>query len=255
MIERIYATIGLAVVQAWIAAEAGSWWGLALLAALLVLGLSTWAVRRRRALPDASPDHGPDLGSDPSPTLRPERDPDIGVTGTTRPLTRLRGCLRPLTTTRAHRGLVLVVEDEPAIADVLRLNLRAAGYGVEVVRDGAAALKATRELRPSALILDIGLPSIDGIEVCRRLRAESDWTPVLFVTARDDEIDRILGLELGADDYVTKPFSPRELVARLGSVLSRARGDASVAEQLRSGAAGGRPQQPLGGASTATRSP
>ena len=134
-----------------------------------------------------------------------------------------------------QRGLVLVVEDEPAIADLLRLNLRAAGYGVEVVRDGAAALRATRELRPSALILDIGLPSIDGIEVCRRLRAENDWTPVLFVTARDDEVDRILGLELGADDYVTKPFSPRELVARLGGVLRRVRGEKSATEQLRSG--------------------
>ena len=121
------------------------------------------------------------------------------------------------------RGLVLVVEDEPAIADLLRLNLRAAGYGVEVVRDGAAALRATRDLRPSALILDIGLPSIDGIEVCRRLRAENDWTPILFVTARDDEVDRILGLELGADDYVTKPFSPRELVARLGGMLRAGR--------------------------------
>ena len=133
------------------------------------------------------------------------------------------------------RGLVLVVEDEPAIADLLRLNLRAAGYGVEVVRDGAAALRATRDLRPSALILDIGLPSIDGIEVCRRLRAENDWTPILFVTARDDEVDRILGLELGADDYVTKPFSPRELVARLGGILRRVRGDSAATEQLRAG--------------------
>ncbi|MDN5767375.1 MAG: response regulator transcription factor [Humibacillus sp.] len=142
---------------------------------------------------------------------------------------------RPTDESSAQRGLVLVVEDEPAIADLLRLNLRAAGYGVEVVRDGAAALRATRELRPSALILDIGLPGIDGIEVCRRLRAENDWTPVLFVTARDDEIDRILGLELGADDYVTKPFSPRELVARLGGVLRRVRRDSTGAEQLRSG--------------------
>lgn len=134
----------------------------------------------------------------------------------------------------AQRGLVLVVEDEPAIADLLRLNLRAAGYGVEVVRDGAAALRATRRLRPSALILDIGLPTIDGIEVCRRLRAEHDWTPVLFVTARDDEVDRILGLELGADDYVTKPFSPRELVARLGGVLRRTRGETAASRELRS---------------------
>ncbi|RKT79971.1 DNA-binding response OmpR family regulator [Terracoccus luteus] len=133
------------------------------------------------------------------------------------------------------RGLVLVVEDEPAIADVLRLNLRAAGYGVEVVGDGAVALDRVRRLRPSAVVLDIGLPTIDGIEVCRRLRAENDWTPVLFVTARDDEVDRILGLELGADDYVTKPFSPRELVARIGGVLRRSRGTTDHDDVLRSG--------------------
>ena len=133
------------------------------------------------------------------------------------------------------RGLVLVAEDEPAIADVLRLNLRAAGYGVEVVADGAAALEATRTLRPSALVLDIGLPTLDGIEVCRQLRGRGDWTPVLFVTARDDEVDRILGIELGADDYITKPFSPRELVARLGGVLRRTRGDAGPPDVLRAG--------------------
>ena len=74
----------------------------------------------------------------------------------------------------------------------------------------------------SAVVLDVGLPGLDGVEVCRRLRAEQNWTPVLFVTARDDEVDRILGLELGADDYVTKPFSPRELVARVRTVLRRA---------------------------------
>lgn len=133
------------------------------------------------------------------------------------------------------RGVVLVVEDEPAIADVLTLNLRAAGYRVEVARDGAAALAATRSLRPSAIILDIGLPIVDGIEVCRRLRAQDDWTPILFVTARDDEIDRVLGLELGGDDYVTKPFSPREVVARVTGVLRRARGAASGSALLRHG--------------------
>jgi len=118
----------------------------------------------------------------------------------------------------------MVVEDEAAIADVMRLNLAKAGYGVHVERDGAAGLAAIRALRPAAVILDIGLPGLDGIEVCRRLRAQDDWTPVLFVTARDDEVDRIVGLELGADDYVTKPFSPRELVARVTSVLRRSQG-------------------------------
>jgi DNA-binding response OmpR family regulator len=122
------------------------------------------------------------------------------------------------------RGLVLVVEDEPAIADVIRRNLAAAGYGVQVSQDGEQALDAVRGLKPAAIVLDIGLPGIDGVEVCRRLRAEQDWTPVLFVTARDDEVDRIIGLEMGADDYVTKPFSPRELVARVTGVLRRTHG-------------------------------
>jgi DNA-binding response OmpR family regulator len=132
------------------------------------------------------------------------------------------------------RGLILIVEDEAAIADVMRLNLAKAGYGVHVERDGEAGLAAVTKLRPAAVILDVGLPGIDGIEVCRRLRTERDWTPVLFVTARDDEVDRIVGLELGADDYVTKPFSPRELVARVTSVLRRSQGvpDASPASEV-----------------------
>jgi DNA-binding response OmpR family regulator len=122
------------------------------------------------------------------------------------------------------RGLVLVVEDEPAIADVIRLNLAQAGYGVQVEHDGGRALDAVRRFKPAAIILDVGLPGLDGIEICRRLRADQDWTPVLFVTARDDEVDRIVGLEMGADDYVTKPFSPRELVARVTGVLRRSNG-------------------------------
>jgi DNA-binding response OmpR family regulator len=122
------------------------------------------------------------------------------------------------------RGLVLVVEDEPAIAELIRLHLTKAGYGVQVERDGQSALAAIARLRPAAVILDVGLPGMDGVEVCRRLRAAQDWTPVLFATARDDEVDRIVGLELGADDYVTKPFSPRELVARVTSVLRRTQG-------------------------------
>jgi DNA-binding response OmpR family regulator len=122
-----------------------------------------------------------------------------------------------------QRGLVLVVEDEPAIADLIRMNLAKAGYGVHTERDGALGLAAISRLRPVAVVLDVGLPGLDGIEVCRRLRAAEDWTPVLFVTARDDEVDRVLGLELGADDYITKPFSPRELVARVTSVVRRTR--------------------------------
>jgi len=126
--------------------------------------------------------------------------------------------------TDAVRGLILVIEDEVAIAELIRLNLAKAGFGVLVERDGTAGLAAVRTHRPAAVVLDIGLPGLDGIEVCRRLRAAQDWTPVLFVTARDDEVDRIVGLELGADDYITKPFSPRELVARVSSVLRRAHG-------------------------------
>ncbi|MEO6700323.1 MAG: response regulator transcription factor, partial [Jatrophihabitantaceae bacterium] len=123
-----------------------------------------------------------------------------------------------------NRGLILVIEDEPAIAELIRLNLAGAGFGVQLERDGEAGLAAVGRFRPAAVILDVGLPGIDGIEVCRRLRAAQDWTPVLFVTARDDEVDRIVGLELGADDYLTKPFSPRELVVRVSSVLRRAQG-------------------------------
>src|SRR5918994_6485031 len=95
------------------------------------------------------------------------------------------------------------------------------GFGVHVETTGDAGLATARRVRPSAILLDIGLPggTIDGIEMCRRLRAGEDWTPILFLTARDDEVDRVLGLELGADDYITKPFSPRELTARIKAVV------------------------------------
>jgi len=131
------------------------------------------------------------------------------------------------------RGLVLVVEDERPIADLLRLYLTREGFGVHVEHDGAAGLSAARRLRPVACVLDIALPGLDGTEVCRRLREDGDWTPVLFLTARDDEIDRVLGLELGADDYVTKPFSPRELVARVKAVLRRSAGTPAEGERVR----------------------
>jgi DNA-binding response OmpR family regulator len=124
----------------------------------------------------------------------------------------------------AGKGLVLVVEDERSIADLQRLYLAREGFGVHVETDGRSALAAARRLHPVAIILDVGLPELDGTEVCRALRADGDWTPILFVTARDDEVDRVLGLELGADDYMTKPFSPRELVARVKTVLRRSAG-------------------------------
>ncbi|WP_235780121.1 response regulator transcription factor [Sinomonas notoginsengisoli] len=125
---------------------------------------------------------------------------------------------------RGARGLVLVAEDEDAIADLERLYLARAGYGVHVERDGVAALEQIRRLKPVAVVLDVGLPGLDGVEVCRSLREAGNWTPVIFVTARDDEVDRVLGLELGADDYLTKPFSPRELVARVKGLVRRAAG-------------------------------
>ncbi|GLZ33925.1 DNA-binding response regulator [Lentzea sp. NBRC 105346] len=121
-----------------------------------------------------------------------------------------------------ERGLVLVVEDEPAISELVSLYLKRDGFGVHVESDGAAGLAAARRLKPVAIVLDVGLPGVSGIDVCRSLRAADDWTPVLFVTARDDEVDRLLGLELGADDYITKPFSPRELAVRVRTVLRRA---------------------------------
>jgi DNA-binding response OmpR family regulator len=130
---------------------------------------------------------------------------------------------------------VVVADDEKAIADLLELYLTREGFHVHVVHDGVAALAAITERRPAAVVLDIGLPGLDGIEVCRRLRAAQDWTPVLFVTARDDEVDRIVGLELGADDYITKPFSPREVVTRVKTVLRRSRLAEAPAKELTAG--------------------
>ncbi len=130
---------------------------------------------------------------------------------------------------------MLVAEDEPAIADLLELYLGREGYAVHVVRDGADVAPAVARLRPAALVMDIGLPSVDGISVCRALREAGDWTPVLFVTARDDEVDRIVGLEMGADDYITKPFSPREVVSRVKAVLRRAAGAELPGKVLTSG--------------------
>jgi DNA-binding response OmpR family regulator len=118
--------------------------------------------------------------------------------------------------------VVVLVEDDPHIADLIDLYLRRSGFRVYQTADGQAGLDAVRARDPKMVILDLGLPGdLDGLEVCRRLRATND-VPVLMLTARDDEIDRVLGLELGADDYVTKPFSPRELVARVKAILRRA---------------------------------
>ncbi|MGL4279103.1 MAG: response regulator transcription factor, partial [Albidovulum sp.] len=118
---------------------------------------------------------------------------------------------------------ILVVDDDPRLRELLTIALERVGYAVITAQDGQRALThATREA-PDLIVLDIGLPEVDGLEVCRRLRARSE-VPIIFLTAHDDEVDRIVGLELGADDYVTKPFSPRELVARIRAVLKRAGG-------------------------------
>ena len=125
---------------------------------------------------------------------------------------------------------ILLVEDEEHIASLVELYLKNDGYTVELVGDGVSALAAAERLQPSLVILDIMLPGMDGLEVCTRLRAQSK-VPIIMLTARDGEVDRVLGLELGADDYVTKPFSPRELVARVKAVLRRAEPDDSPAEK------------------------
>src|SRR5579862_758532 len=119
-----------------------------------------------------------------------------------------------------ERGTILVVDDEPNIADLSELYLSREGFRVVKATTGEDGVRAVSEHRPRLVVLDVGLPDIDGLEVCRRLR-QTSTIPVIFLTARDGEIDRVLGLELGADDYVTKPFSPAELVARVKAVLRR----------------------------------
>lgn len=132
---------------------------------------------------------------------------------------------------------ILIVDDDPQIRDVLRIALKNAGHTVTEAGDGAEGLAKARNGKADLIVLDIGLPEMDGLELCRRLRA-ADETPVLFLTARDEEIDRILGFELGGDDYVTKPFSPRELVARIRAILKRAdpESDPGTIQPLKHGA-------------------
>ncbi len=118
---------------------------------------------------------------------------------------------------------ILVVDDEPNITQLLKLYLSRSGFQVETAASGEEALRKTRALRPDLIVLDLKLPDIDGLEVCRRVRAESD-IPLIMLTARDEDIDRIVGLEMGADDYITKPFNPREVLARVRAVLRRSEG-------------------------------
>lgn len=119
-----------------------------------------------------------------------------------------------------NKETVLIVDDEANIIELARMYLESEGYQVIAATDGASALKLWREQQPTLIVLDLMLPELDGWEVCKRIRAESD-VPIIMLTARSDDIDKIVGLELGADDYVTKPFNPRELAARVRAVLRR----------------------------------
>jgi DNA-binding response OmpR family regulator len=136
---------------------------------------------------------------------------------------------------------ILIVEDEPALRDTLSYNLKKDGFAVEAVGDGRAALESARRLKPDLIVLDLMLPEIDGFEVCRILRKEM-ITPILMLTARDDEIDRVVGLEVGADDYLTKPFSMRELMARVKAQLRRSR---LLKEELGKSSGEEKPQEKL----------
>lgn len=130
--------------------------------------------------------------------------------------------------------LILVVEDEPKIARLARDYLQRSSYRVTTAADGPTALAMARRDKPQLIVLDLNLPGMDGLDVCRALRRESG-VPIIMLTARVEETDRLIGLELGADDYITKPFSPRELVARVRAVLRRVRGDIHAPDVIYSG--------------------
>jgi len=117
---------------------------------------------------------------------------------------------------------ILLVDDEPFILQLSRMYLEREGFQIQTLGDGAQAFEAVDRIKPALMVLDVMLPGLDGFEICRRLRAANNQVPIIMLTARDEDIDKILGLELGADDYLTKPFNPRELVARVRSILRRA---------------------------------
>jgi DNA-binding response OmpR family regulator len=132
--------------------------------------------------------------------------------------------------------LILLVDDEPSIIQLARMYLEREGFRVQSVNDGEAALDQAAQQQPALVVLDVMLPKLDGFEVCRRLRASQNPAAILMLTARDEDIDKILGLELGADDYLTKPFNPRELVARVKAILRRGdRKEADIAQPIHIG--------------------
>jgi len=158
------------------------------------------------------------------------RAPDVPTLGTMQHATQHASPAGPAT--------VLVVEDEPTLAEAVAARLRGEGFQVEVCGDGPAGVAAVSRRRPDVVVLDLMLPGYDGLEVCRRIQADHP-VPVLMLTARDDETDKLIGLAVGADDYLTKPFSMRELVARVHALLRRVR----RAEELAASDAGAPPQR------------
>jgi len=132
---------------------------------------------------------------------------------------------------------ILVVDDEPEAVELLEFNLKQAGYAVTTAGDGAEALKKARTQSPDLIVLDVMLPEMDGFEICKSLRLDSTTAkiPIIMLTAKAAEIDRVLGLELGADDYLTKPFSPRELLLRIKKILARGQTEEKLRDQLRFG--------------------
>ena len=123
--------------------------------------------------------------------------------------------------------LILLVDDEPSITQLARMYLERDGYRIVEIADGESALAAVEKQKPALIVLDVMLPKVDGFDVCRRLRSAGDNVPIIMLTARDEDIDKILGLELGADDYLTKPFNPRELTARVKAILRRSESNKS----------------------------
>ena len=135
-----------------------------------------------------------------------------------------------------HAFRILVIEDDPAVASGLRAGLEREGYAVSWVDTGATGIDHAREQNPHLILLDVRLPDLSGLDVCRRLRQLGLRQPIVMLTVRDQEIDKVLGLEMGADDYVTKPFSPREIVARVRAVLRRVQPESHTSQVLRIGA-------------------
>ncbi|MGI6038718.1 MAG: response regulator transcription factor [Clostridiales bacterium] len=130
---------------------------------------------------------------------------------------------------------LLIVEDEKSILDILSFNLKREGYDTIEAMDGETGLAMAKTVNPDLILLDVMLPKLDGFEVCRKLREEGRSTPVIMLTAREEESDKVMGLEIGADDYITKPFSMRELLARIKANIRRSKMDESASAPVANG--------------------